>query len=126
MEMNFVYTRALRGATTVDKNDKEEIFSAAAEMFEEIIKRNELNPEDIASIIFSLTPDLDKAFPAAAIRRLGITDVPLLDVAQPDIDGALKKCIRVLVHINTDKKNNELHHVYLRGAVVLRPDLINK
>jgi len=121
-----VYTRALRGATTVDENDKEEILSAVAEMFEEIIKRNELASEDIASIIFSLTPDLDKVFPASVIRQLGITDVPLLDVAQPDIEGALKKCIRVLIHINTYKKNSDLHHVYLRGAKVLRPDLINK
>lgn len=120
-----MYTRALRGATTVDKNDKEEILSAAAEMFNEIIKRNELDSEDIASIIFSLTPDLNKVFPASVIRQLGITYVPLLDVAQPDIQGALPKCIRVLIHINTDKKNSDLHHVYLRGATVLRPDLIN-
>lgn len=121
-----MYIRALRGATTVELNEKEEIFSASEEMFREIMKQNDLDPEDIASIIFSLTPDLDAAFPAAAIRRMGITDVPLLDVAQPQIKGALKKCIRVIVHINTNKKNNELKHVYLRGASVLRPDLLNK
>lgn len=121
-----MYVRALRGATTANENSKEEIFSAATEMFEEIISKNDIKPEDIASIVFTMTDDLDAAFPAAAIRRMGITDVPLLDVAQPAVKGALQKCIRVLIHFNTEKENTQLKHVYLRGATVLRPDLAGK
>lgn len=116
--------RAIRGATTVENNTKAEILSVTKELLSEIISRNELCTEDIASIIFTVTPDLDKVFPAAAVRGMGITDVPLLDMAAPDINGALKKCIRVILHVNTDKTNKEMKHVYLHGARVLRPDLV--
>lgn len=116
--------RAIRGATTAENNTKAEILSVTKELLTEIILRNELSTEDIASIIFTVTSDLDKAFPAAAVRGMGITDVPLLDMAAPDINGALKKCIRVMIHINTDKGNRDMKHVYLRGARVLRPDLV--
>lgn len=116
--------RALRGATTVETNSREEILEATAEMIKEIMSRNNLETEDMISILFTVTSDLDTVFPAVAVRQLGITDVPLLDVAQPAIKGALGKCIRVLIHFNTEKKNSELNHVYLRGAKVLRPDLV--
>ena len=118
--------RALRGATTVENNTKDEIFNATIEMMNEIISKNGVDISDIADIIFTVTPDLTAVFPAAAVRKMGITDVPLLDMAAPDIDGALKKCIRVMVHINTDKDNKDLVHIYLNGAKALRPDLIKK
>ena len=118
--------RAIRGATTAAQNTKEEIFSASQEMMEKIIADNDIETSDISDIIFTVTPDITAAFPTAAVRRMGITNVPLLDMAAPDIDGALKMCIRVMVHINTDKSNSELRHAYLRGAKVLRPDLGSK
>lgn len=116
--------RGIRGATTVENNDKREILDASAQMLEKIISENEINIDDIVSIIFTITPDLTKAFPAAAAREMGIVNVPLLDMSEPEIDGALKKCIRVLMHVNTDKNNSDMKHIYLKGAKVLRPDLV--
>lgn len=118
--------RGIRGATTVANNTKEEIFDATIEMVREIIEINKITTDDIVDFIFTVTPDITAVFPAAAVRTMGITDVPLLDMAAPQIDNALKMCIRVLVHINTDCENSQLNHVYLRGAKVLRPDLVNK
>ena len=118
--------REVRGATTVEHNEEEEIINATKELFEEVIKANCLDKEDLIDIIFTITPDIDKLFPTKAVRQLGYTDVPLLDMAAPDIDGALKKCIRVIIHTNTEKKNSEMVPVYLRGAKVLRPDLVSK
>lgn len=115
--------RGIRGATTVENNDKREILDASAQMLEKIISENEINVDDIVSIIFTITPDLTKAFPAAAAREMGIVNVPLLDMSEPEIDGALKMCIRILMHVNTDKNNSDMKHVYLKGAKVLRPDL---
>lgn len=116
--------RAIRGATTAASNTREAIFEASTEMLEEIIRLNNINQKDMVDIIFTVTPDLTAVFPAAAVREMGITDVPLLDMSAPDICGALKMCIRVMVHINTDMENCDLKHVYLRGAKELRPDLV--
>lgn len=116
--------RGIRGATTVENNDKREILDASAQMLEKIISENEINIDDIVSIIFTITPDLTKAFPAAAAREMGIVNVPLLDMSEPEIDGALKMCIRILMHVNTEKNNCDMKHIYLKGAKVLRPDLI--
>ncbi len=118
--------RAVRGATTADNNTREDILDAAAETVKEIIDRNDINTEDITDITFTVTKDLTKAFPAASVRRMGITDVPLLDMAAPFVEGSLEKCIRVIVRFNTEKKNSEIHHVYLKGAKVLRPDIAAK
>lgn len=117
-------TRALRGATTVDNNTKEDIFSATEELVEKIIKENDIEPCDMVAVIFTITPDITAAFPAAAVRRMGISDVPLLDMAAPDIDSSLKMCVRVMILINTTLGNDELKHIYLKGAKVLRPDLV--
>ena len=108
--------RAIRGATTVENNDREEIIEATKEMLETIISENNIKTEDMVSVIFTITPDLDKVFPAVAARKMGIVDVPLLDMSEPEIDGALKKCIRILMHINSDKQNKDMVHAYLRGA----------
>ncbi len=116
--------RAIRGATTAERNTRDAIFGATRELMQEIFDKNNITPDDMADIIFTVTPDLTAVFPAAAVRDMGIKDVALLDMSAPDIDGALKMCIRVMVHINTELKNSELNHVYLRGAKALRPDLV--
>lgn len=118
--------RALRGATTAENNTREEILAATKEMLEEILRLNEVKTEDMISILFTITPDLDAVFPAVAVREAGITNVPLLDFAQPYVEGALKKCIRVMIYINSHKSNDDLKHAYLKGARVLRPDLITE
>ena len=100
--------RAIRGATTVENNDREEIIEATKEMLETIISENNIKTEDMVSVIFTVTPDLDKVFPAVAARKMGIVDVPLLDMSEPEIDGALKKCIRILMHVNSDKQNKRI------------------
>lgn len=118
--------RAIRGATTAAENTREEIIGATLELIREIEAKNDLKRADAISIIFTVTSDLTAVFPAAAAREMGLTFVPLLDMAAPEIDGSLKKCIRIMIHINTDKTKEEINHVYLRGAKVLRPDLAEK
>lgn len=118
--------RAIRGATTADENTRDGIFSAVQELIAQMIDANELDTADIADIIFTATPDITAAFPAAAVRGMGICDVPLLDMAAPDVEGALRMCIRVMVHINTELGNDEQKHIYLKGARSLRPDLRKK
>ena len=117
--------RAIRGATTVVNNNKSEILDNTQELLNEICIRNGLKQEDIVSIIFSLTKDLDAAFPAVAARKMGWTDVALMCTNEIDVAGSLEKCVRILIHINSDKSNNEINHVYLREAKVLRPDLLD-
>lgn len=116
--------RGIRGATTVSENTKESIFDATKELVSEMIKANNVKIDEICDFIFTVTSDVTAAFPAAAVRSMGICDVPLLDMAAPEIDNSLKMCVRVLMHINTDLGNDSLNHVYLRGAKVLRPDLV--
>lgn len=115
--------RAVRGATTVKENTREDIIASTTELLNEIVGRNELLIDDIISVIFSSTADLDSAFPAAAAREMGWKYVPLMCTNEINVSGSLKKCIRVLMHINTDKKPENIKHVYLHGAKVLRPDL---
>jgi chorismate mutase len=114
--------RGIRGATTVDSNDQSAIYSATLELLEIIVKLNGLRPEDIAYISFTVTEDLDAAFPADAARAgLGWTSVPLLCGREIPVAGALGKCIRVLVVWNTMKTQSEVRHAFLHGARVLRP-----
>lgn len=115
--------RAFRGAITVENNTEEEILSATRELYDEIVKRNSLCKEDFISIFFSLTPDLNKVFPARAVRNAGVTNVPLMCMAELPIENALEKCVRILILSNSDKTLDEVKHVYLRNAVKLRPDL---
>ncbi len=118
--------RAIRGATTIEENTKECITRASVEMIDKIIKKNGIAAEDMIDILFTVTPDITAMFPAAAVREMGITEIPLLDMAAPAIDGALKMCIRVIVHINTELGNDAVKHVYLNGAEKLRPDIVAK
>ena len=116
--------RAIRGATTVTENSKEAIQQAVTELLDAIETQNQLNPEDIVSVTFTATQDLDAIFPAAIARqRPQWQDVPLLDVQQMYVEGSLERCIRVLIHVNTPKLQKEISHVYLRDACNLRPDL---
>ena len=98
-----MYCRGIRGATTVERNDREEILSATTELLQLIIRQNALQAEDIASAIFSLTEDLDAEFPAVAARMLGWTEVPLMCAREIPVPGSLSTCIRVLLHINTTR-----------------------
>jgi chorismate mutase len=115
--------RAIRGATTVENNDAVEMLRETEKLLVEIIEKNDLKEEDIISIIFTVTNDLNAAFPAVAARNLGWTSIALMCTNEIPVPGSLEKCIRVLMHINSDKKNTEIKHVYLNNAKVLRPDL---
>ncbi|MCX8067172.1 MAG: chorismate mutase [Anaerolineae bacterium] len=115
--------RGIRGATTVDTNSPEAILSATRELLQALVAANGLDPADLAGAIFTVTSDLNAAFPAQAARELGWTYVPLLCAQEIDVPGALPGCIRVLLLWNTDKLPSEIVHVYLRGARNLRPDL---
>lgn len=116
------HCRGVRGAITVEENTAEAILSATKELLEEMVSANEIEVEEIASIIFTVTPDLDAEFPALATRELDWLDTPLLCGQEMAVPGSLKKCIRVLMHWNTVKRPPEIRHIYLREAVSLRPD----
>lgn len=116
--------RAVRGAVTVERNDKTEILDAAEEMLKEIFARNDIPAGDMVCMIFTLTPDLDAVFPAVAARRMGITNVPLMCMSEIPVENALPMCVRVLIQFNTEKTLDDIRHVYLRDAVKLRPDLV--
>ena len=115
--------RGVRGAITVERDDATLLLDATERLLRVIVAENGIDPGDIASALFTLTPDLVSQFPAAAARRIGWTQVPLLNFTEIGVPGSLAKCIRVLLHVNTSKAQNEIVHVYLDGAQVLRPDL---
>ncbi len=115
--------RGIRGATTASANTRDAILNATCELLERLVQVNDVCVEDVASATFTMTPDLDAAFPASAARSLGWTHVPLLDLAAPLVCNDLARCIRVLIHWNTDRTQQDINHVYLRNARTLRPDL---
>ncbi len=104
-------------------NDAGLIADATRELLEEMLRRNDVSLDDLISVVFTATPDLTAAFPAGAARSLGISDVPLLCAQEIGVPGALGKCVRVLMHVHTDRERAALRHVYLNGAVDLRSDL---
>jgi chorismate mutase len=115
--------RGIRGATTVESNEKEEIIEATRELLEAICRENAFARDDIASAFFTVTPDLTATFPAEAARKyLEWTTVPMLCATEIPVTGSLPTCIRILIHVNTDKEQDEIQHVYLRRALALRPD----
>jgi chorismate mutase len=118
-----VMVRGVRGATTADANTAEAIHAATTEVLQEIIRLNGIRQEDVASVLFTTTPDLTAAFPAKAARDLGWHQVALMGFQEVDVPDGVKMCIRVLIHWNTDKQQHELEHVYLKGAASLRPEL---
>ncbi len=115
--------RGVRGATTVEKNEREEILTATRQLLALLIRHNEIEATDIASAIFTTTPDIDAEFPALAARQLGWLEVPLICSHEMTVPGSLPLCIRVLIHWNTPKTQAEIEHVYVREAKRLRPDL---
>ena len=116
--------RGVRGASTVPENSREAIMDATEELLNEMVSANEIASEDIAAVYFTLTTDLNAEFPAVAAReRLGWRLVPLINSIEVDRPGAMPKCVRVLLYLNTDKSQEEIKHIYLRDAVVLRADI---
>ncbi|HEX6966935.1 MAG TPA: chorismate mutase [Gemmatimonadaceae bacterium] len=115
--------RAIRGATTVERDDADLVRAATRELLEQIVARNALETDDIISVIFTVTADLRSEFPAHAARALGWVDVPLLCTMEIPVPGSLAHCIRILLHVESDRDRDGIAHVYLRGARVLRPDL---
>jgi len=114
--------RGVRGATTVRANDAKAIFDATAELLRVLTELNGLRPDDIGYVWFTVTRDLDAAFPADAARAgLGWADVPLICGREIPVPGALDMCIRVLIAWNTAKAQKEIRHAFLRGAKSLRP-----
>ncbi len=117
-----IYCRGIRGATTCDANTRESILEATRDLLERLIAANDLRVEDIASAIFSTTPDLNAEFPAVAARGLGWLDTALLCTHEMAVPGSLQRCIRVLIHWNTTRRADEIVHVYIRDARSLRPE----
>ena len=116
--------RGIRGAITVDENSGEQIWKAARLLVTKILSKNELRAEDIGAVIFSTTEDITAAFPSSGLRQLPpFKMVPLFDTREPAVEGSLPMCVRVLILVNTDKKQSEIQAVYLGGAKNLRPDL---
>ncbi len=116
--------RGIRGATTVASNSREEILAATHELLSRIVEANEVQPDLIASIVFSTTPDLNAEFPAVAAREQGYTHVALSCVHEMNVPGSLARCLRILMHVNTDRSLDEIKHIYLHGARALRRDLV--
>lgn len=114
---------AIRGAISVDDNHPAQIAEATRELLGEIVERNSLESDEVVSVLFTLTPDLTTAFPALAAREMGWVDVPLLCAAEIPVPGSMARCLRTLVHVELSAPRPLDTHVYLRKAVVLRPDL---
>lgn len=119
-------TRGLRGATTVVHNESELIYTNTRLLVEEMIKKNSISPENVSHVFISVTNDLDAGFPARAIREIsGWSLVPVMCMKEIEVPNSLKKCIRIMMVIRTNKGQDEMHHVFLNEAVQLRPDLVN-
>lgn len=116
---------ALRGATTLDCDTRDEVLSRTSELLHALLDRNELSADDVVSLLFTATSDVTSEFPAAAVRAAGISDVPMLCARELDIHGAssVPLCVRVMAHVYTDRGRAQLRHPYLRGARQLRSDL---
>jgi chorismate mutase len=119
--------RGIRGATTVKNNEASEILHATRELLERIVTENSIVPEDIVSVLITVSPQLNATFPARAVRDMeGWQYVPLMCAQEIPVPGALENCIRLLVHVNTDRTQSEMKHIYLYEAETLRPDLNNR
>ena len=115
--------RGVRGATTVENDTRDEILKATRQLLALMVRQNGIDHRDVASALFTTTPDLNAEFPALAARQMGWLDVALMCTHELSVPGSLAKCIRILVHWNTNKAANEIVHVYIKGAAALRPDL---
>lgn len=116
--------RAFRGATQLSADTKAEMREAVVELLQDLLKANSISDDDLISILFTATPDIQSDFPAAGVRELGLVDLPLICAQELDVAGSLPRTIRLLIHANSSLTRSEVTHKYLRGAVVLRPDLV--
>jgi chorismate mutase len=123
IEESAVAVRAIRGATQVAADDRDEVLDATRELVSTVLERNELDPADLISILFTATPDLVSEFPALAARELGLGDVPLMCATEIAVPHALPRVLRLMAHVETGRERAEISHVYLRGAVALRRDI---
>ena len=114
---------ALRGAITLERDDRDHLLERVERLLAEMIERNSLSSEDLISILFTATPDIHSVFPAVAARQMGLGDVPLICAQELSIDDSMPLCVRVLMHTNTELTRSELRHVYLEEARTLRDDL---
>lgn len=116
--------RGIRGATTIVTNTEQEITQASLELVRELINKNKIEPEQVAHVLFTVTPDVSAAFPAKVLREIsGWSFVPVVCAQEIPVPGSLPLCIRVLMTVNTDESQENISHVYLKDAVKLRPDL---
>lgn len=115
--------RGIRGAVVVEEDAEGRVLEATAALLRELLARNDLEPDDVVSIVFTATGDLRSAFPAAAARRIGLDRVPVLSARELDVEGAMPRVVRVLVHAHTERSPAEVAHVYLGEAARLREDL---
>jgi chorismate mutase len=115
--------RAVRGATTVDVDSVEAITERVVALLQRILEQNGLDEEDIISILFTATEDIVSTFPATAARSMGLGAVPLICARELAIVGSVPRCIRVMLHVTTERSREDIHHVYLEGAHGLRDDL---
>jgi chorismate mutase len=118
-----VAVRAIRGAIQVDANDRDAILTGTAELVTAVLHRNDIDPADLISIVFTATPDLTAEFPAYAARLMGLTDVPLLCTTEIAVPGSMPRVLRLLAHAESGRPRADIRHVYLGGAAALRTDL---
>src|ERR1700750_2219278 len=119
----FMTVRAVRGAVQVDSADRDAILEATAELVSEVMSRNDLTTDDVISVLFTSTPDLTAEFPALAARKIGFHDVPLMCAAESAVPGGMPRVVRLMAHIETDRRRPGIHHVYLRAPPALRLDI---
>jgi chorismate mutase len=117
-----IYLRGIRGATTVEENTSESILKGTRELLALMIRANDIDPNDVGSVLFTTTNDLNAEFPALAARQFNWMNVALMCGHEMEVPGSLRKCVRILIHWNTPKTAEEIVHVYIRGAEKLRPD----
>ncbi|MDP9445200.1 MAG: chorismate mutase [Actinomycetota bacterium] len=115
--------RAVRGATQLDRDEREHLLHRVGELVRVVMECNDLTADDVVSIVFTATDDLTSDYPAYAARTIGLVDVPLLCAREVDVDGGMPRVVRLLAHVETDRARDEITHVYLHGAAALRRDL---
>ena len=115
--------RAIRGAVQVDADEREAILEGTTELVTEVMARNDLTPDDVISVLFTLTSDLRAEFPALAARKIGFGEVPMMCATEIPVPGALPRVVRLMMHVETTRSRPEIQHVYLRGAAALRLDI---
>jgi chorismate mutase len=118
-----VAVRAVRGATQLEVDEREHLLGRVAELITAVLEANDLTPDDLISVLFTVTDDLRSEFPAVAGRQVGLVDVPLICAREIDVPHALPRVVRMMLHTETDRSRADIQHVYLHGATKLRPDL---